>query len=67
MSCISARNIYYFALKCIVTIIFQVNTANGTNMKEETAEGHQKTELLRAKQDMMNRIIQMGEKVYTFH
>ncbi|XP_033213023.1 thyroid receptor-interacting protein 11-like isoform X2 [Belonocnema kinseyi] len=38
------------------------NTTNGTTIKEEIAEGHQKTELLRAKQDMMNRIIQMGEK-----
>ena len=27
-------------------------------------DNHQKTELLRAKQDMMNRIIQIGEKVY---
>lgn len=39
---------------------------NGTNIKEEIAEGHQKTELLRAKQDLMNRIIQMGEKVQKF-
>ncbi|XP_051171433.1 thyroid receptor-interacting protein 11-like isoform X2 [Leptopilina boulardi] len=38
------------------------NTMNGTSIKEEIAEGHQKTELLRAKQDLMNRIIQMGEK-----
>lgn len=39
---------------------------NGTSIKEEIAEGHQKTELLRAKQDLMNRIIQMGEKVQKF-
>ena len=35
------------------------------NIKEEGTT--QKTELLRAKQDVMNRIIQIGEKVCTIH
>lgn len=30
---------------------------------DEIKEGHQKAELMRAKQDMVNRIIQIGEKV----
>ncbi|XP_024947809.1 thyroid receptor-interacting protein 11 isoform X2 [Cephus cinctus] len=33
-----------------------------TGLKDEITDGHQKAELLRAKQDMVNRIIQMGEK-----
>ena len=32
--------------------------------RDETIDGHQKGEILRAKQDMVNRIIQIGEKVY---
>lgn len=35
-------------------------------MKDELTDGHQKAEFLRAKQDMVNRIIQMEEKVLEF-
>lgn len=31
--------------------------------KEEITDGHQKAELMRTKQDMVNRVIQIGEKV----
>lgn len=37
---------------------------NAQTSKEDVHDGHQRTELLRAKQDMINRIIQMGEKVF---
>lgn len=30
---------------------------------DDVADGHQKGEILRAKQDIVNRIIQIGEKV----
>lgn len=36
---------------------------NNTTMKDDIPDGHQKAEIVRAKQDMMNRIIQMEEKV----
>jgi len=36
---------------------------SGASLKDDIPEGHQKAEVLRAKQDMMNRIIQMEEKV----
>ncbi|XP_012260912.2 thyroid receptor-interacting protein 11-like isoform X2 [Athalia rosae] len=35
---------------------------NAQTSKEDQLDGNQRTELLRAKQDMINRIIQMGEK-----
>ncbi|XP_020300558.1 thyroid receptor-interacting protein 11-like isoform X2 [Pseudomyrmex gracilis] len=35
---------------------------NNTTMKDDIPDGHQKAEIVRAKQDMMNRIIQMEEK-----
>ncbi|XP_046489774.1 thyroid receptor-interacting protein 11 isoform X2 [Neodiprion pinetum] len=39
-----------------------VRRVNAQSSKEDVLDCHQKTELLRAKQDMINRIIQMGEK-----
>lgn len=42
------------------TLIIQV--AN-TSLRDDLSDGHQKAEVVRAKQDMMNRIIQMEEKV----
>jgi hypothetical protein len=48
---------------------FQMNTSEIRGEVEQTRwqllqeSGIQKTELLRARQDMVNRIIQMGEKV----
>ncbi|XP_054000516.1 thyroid receptor-interacting protein 11-like isoform X2 [Hylaeus anthracinus] len=42
-------------LKCVQKV-------NNSSLKEELADGHQKAEFLRAKQDMVNRIIQMEEK-----
>ncbi|XP_012269993.1 thyroid receptor-interacting protein 11 isoform X2 [Orussus abietinus] len=44
------------------TELKHVQKANSTSLMDEIQEGHQKTELLRAKQDMMNHLIQMGEK-----
>jgi hypothetical protein len=50
----------------------QTNTSEIRGEVEQTRwqllqeSGVQKTELLRARQDMVNRIIQMGEKVHCF-
>jgi len=37
---------------------------NNASFKDDISDGHQKAEVVRAKQDMLNRIIQMEEKVY---
>lgn len=37
--------------------------ANNASFKDDISDGHQKAEVVRAKQDMLNRIIQMEEKV----
>lgn len=42
-------------LKCIQKV-------NNSSLKEDLTDGHRKAEFLRAKQDMVNRIIQMEEK-----
>ncbi|KZC10008.1 Thyroid receptor-interacting protein 11 [Dufourea novaeangliae] len=42
-------------LKCVQKV-------NNAALKDELTDGHQKAEFLRAKQDMVNRIIQMEEK-----
>ncbi|KOX74093.1 Thyroid receptor-interacting protein 11 [Melipona quadrifasciata] len=40
----------------------RVQKVNNSSLKDEFTDGHQKAEFLRAKQDMVNRIIQMEEK-----
>ncbi|XP_026668003.1 thyroid receptor-interacting protein 11-like isoform X2 [Ceratina calcarata] len=40
----------------------RVQKINNFTLKDELTDGHQKAEFLRAKQDIMNRIIQMEEK-----
>ncbi|KAG7206748.1 hypothetical protein KM043_000671 [Ampulex compressa] len=42
--------------------LIRVQKINTPSPKEESPDGHQKAEFLRAKQDMVNRIIQMEEK-----
>ncbi|XP_011158549.2 thyroid receptor-interacting protein 11 isoform X2 [Solenopsis invicta] len=39
-----------------------VQKVNNTSFKDDISDGHQKAEVVRAKQDMLNRIIQMEEK-----
>lgn len=40
----------------------RIQKVNNSSLKDELTDGHQKAEFLRAKQDMVNRIIQMEEK-----
>ncbi|OAD53804.1 Thyroid receptor-interacting protein 11 [Eufriesea mexicana] len=41
----------------------RIQKVNNSSLKDELTEEHQKAEFIRAKQDMMNRIIRMEEKV----
>lgn len=54
------NRIVWGKFKFAKTIIIQV--AN-TSLRDDLSDGHQKAEVVRARQDMMNRIIQMEEKV----
>ncbi|KAL6266878.1 hypothetical protein P5V15_003706 [Pogonomyrmex californicus] len=47
-------------LECELKHVQKVN--NATTFKDDISDGHQKAEVVRAKQDMLNRIIQMEEK-----
>jgi len=40
------------------------NVQVNASFKDDISDGHQKAEVVRAKQDMLNRIIQMEEKVW---
>ncbi|XP_029054382.2 thyroid receptor-interacting protein 11-like [Osmia bicornis bicornis] len=49
-------------IRDLETELKRVQKVSNPSLKEELADGHQKAEFLRAKQDMVNRIIQMEEK-----